>query len=124
LIKALEFNQDTPTHSKYVLRSNTRECYICSLAIRYYIGSGKNLPQNMMVTLPAAMKVPENDVEGLVNTIYPQIPHGVKPDEYFLDRTILCCKNDAVETHLKQEDLRYVPRRGDSCPWHRQSYQG
>jgi PIF1-like helicase len=72
------------------------------------IGSGKNLPQNMMVTLPTAMKVPGNNVEGLVNAIYLQISHGVKPDKYFLDRTILCCKNDVVDI-LNKEILDMFP---------------
>jgi PIF1-like helicase len=62
----------------------------------------------MMIRLPAAMKVPGNNVEGLVNTIYPQISHGVKPDEYFLDRTILCCKNNVVDT-LNKEILDMFP---------------
>jgi hypothetical protein len=53
------------------------------------IGSGKNLPWNMMITLPTAIKVLGNNVEGLVNVIYLQISHGVKLDEYFLDKTIL-----------------------------------
>ena len=72
------------------------------------VGAGKDLPPNRTITLPAAMKVPNNDVKGLVDTIYPHIADGDKPDEYFFNRTILCCRNDAVDK-LNKEILNIFP---------------
>ncbi|EPT05484.1 hypothetical protein FOMPIDRAFT_1083319, partial [Fomitopsis schrenkii] len=43
------------------------------------------------------MSLAHNTVAGLVNAVYLGITNGVKPDQYFLDRTILSPKNDAVD---------------------------
>lgn len=43
------------------------------------------------------MRVPGNSVEGLIDAIYPGIAQGDKQDDYFLNRTILSCKNDTVD---------------------------
>ena len=35
-------------------------------------------------------------VQGLVDAVYPGIAEGNKPDQYFLDRTILSAKNNTI----------------------------
>ncbi|OSX62633.1 hypothetical protein POSPLADRAFT_1092100, partial [Postia placenta MAD-698-R-SB12] len=44
------------------------------------------------------MRLMNNMVETLVDTLYPGIVNGQKPDQYFLERTILSAKNDAVDS--------------------------
>ena len=39
----------------------------------------------------------DKTLESLINTVYPGIEHGNKSPEYFLDRTILACRNDEVD---------------------------
>ena len=36
-------------------------------------------------------------LENLIGYTYPNIHLGNKPNQYFLDRTNLCCKNDDVD---------------------------
>src|SRR5882762_10044537 len=43
------------------------------------------------------MCLPHNDVQTLVDTIYPGIDQGNMSDQFFLERTILSPKNDAVD---------------------------
>jgi PIF1-like helicase/Helitron helicase-like domain at N-terminus len=62
------------------------------------VGAGRHTGPNSSITLPANMRLPDNTVEGLISTIYPNITNAEgKPDQYFLDRTILSTKNDAVD---------------------------
>jgi ATP-dependent DNA helicase PIF1 len=48
-----------------------------------------------MVDIPQAMCCPDNSIDDLISSTYPDIgiQHG---DAYFLGRTILSCKNDDV----------------------------
>jgi hypothetical protein len=39
----------------------------------------------------------DKTLESLINSVYPGIEHGHKSAEYFLDRTILACRNDEVD---------------------------
>jgi hypothetical protein len=48
----------------------------------------------LAVEIPRRMCVPT--LEDLITSIYPQIGAGQKQDEWFLNRTILCAKNDDV----------------------------
>ena len=59
------------------------------------------------VTLPAHMHC-GNTVKDLINATYPDIGVGNKDDQYFLDRTILSCKNDSVHD-LNNEILSMFP---------------
>ncbi|KAJ6466772.1 hypothetical protein C8R45DRAFT_761579, partial [Mycena sanguinolenta] len=46
------------------------------------------------------MKLPSNNVQSLINAIYPglsTIPSNHQLDKYFLDRTILSARNDDVD---------------------------
>ena len=62
------------------------------------VGAGKGLTSNNnFVQLPPNMRMQENTIQSLTNSIYPDIADGDKPDEYFLNRTILSPKNDAVD---------------------------
>src|ERR1700677_2529075 len=49
-----------------------------------------------------------DSVNGLINAIYPGISQGNKPDDYFLHRTILSPKNDAVD-NINQSILDTFP---------------
>jgi len=60
------------------------------------VGSGSNLTPEKTIELFPEMRLPQNDIQGLVNAIYPDIDQGNKPDAYFLERTILSSKNDTV----------------------------
>jgi len=62
------------------------------------VGAGLHLGPNASTTLPPSMCLSENTVETLINTIYPHVADAEgKPDQYFLERTILSSKNDAVD---------------------------
>jgi PIF1-like helicase len=61
------------------------------------VGAGRGLGPSKTIKLPPNMQLPDNSVKSLVNAIYPNITHGNKPDDYFLQRTILSPKNDTVD---------------------------
>jgi hypothetical protein len=44
----------------------------------------------------------------LINALYPELGHGHKNDQYFLDHTILSCKNDGVHD-LNTQMLEIFP---------------
>jgi len=54
------------------------------------------------------MIVADNTVKSLIDSIYPNISIPNHPDLYFLDCTILCCRNDDVDA-LNQEILNTFP---------------
>jgi len=60
------------------------------------IGAGTNMDVAETVLIPDSMICPNNSVDSLISSIYPGINHGNHPDSYFLDRSILCCRNDEV----------------------------
>lgn len=60
------------------------------------MGRGGHTDESDFISLPESFKCPENTVQSLINTIYPNI-HLNHPDKYFADRTILCSKNDDVD---------------------------
>src|SRR5271156_5841064 len=49
-----------------------------------------------------------NTVNDLINAVYPGIDTGGKYDQYFLDHTLLCCKNDDVND-INQQILSQFP---------------
>jgi hypothetical protein len=59
------------------------------------VGAGKGIDDSGNIELPAHLKC-GNTVDDLINSVYPDIHIGNKPDAYFLERTILACKNDDV----------------------------
>jgi len=62
------------------------------------VGAGHQLGPNASITLPPSMRLSENTVDSLINTIYPHVADAQgNPDQYFLERTILSSKNDAVD---------------------------
>ena len=61
------------------------------------VGSGTNLDNNTtIISIPNHMIIPDNLIISLIEQIYPRIQHGYKDDQYFLDRSILACKNEIV----------------------------
>ena len=60
------------------------------------------------VPLDQSMIVADNTVKSLVDSIYPNLTTPNNPDSYFLDRTILCCRNDDVDA-INQEILDTFP---------------
>ena len=61
------------------------------------VGSGSELAPDKSIELPANMRLPRNDVQNMINSIYPGIDQPDKPDQFFLERTILSSKNDTVD---------------------------
>ena len=60
-------------------------------------GSHNNIDASETVQLPEGMCLNEKTLESLINSVYPGIEHGNKSAEYFLDRTILACRNDEID---------------------------
>ena len=72
------------------------------------IGAGSPLPPDKSIQLPQNMCLPHNDIEELINAIYPDINQADLEDQFFLECTILSSKNDTVD-QLNQLILdRYV----------------
>jgi hypothetical protein len=62
------------------------------------IGAGRNYVEGTeRVEIPEDMCCENNTVESLIEATYPGIGQGHKEDQYFLDRTLLSCKNDDVD---------------------------
>ena len=61
------------------------------------VGEGKGLSPEKTISLPRTMITPHNTLQSLIDVIYPNIAIQPKPDSFFLDRTILTAKNDAVD---------------------------
>ena len=76
------------------------------------IGAGSNLDANETVQLPEQMCINDQSIESLINTVYPGIENGDKSAEYFLDRTILACRNDEVDD-INEAVLAKFP--GNAC---------
>ena len=74
------------------------------------IGNGSVSPDGSgIVKFPSTMKCPGNTVSGLIDAIYPSINvPGTATDQYLLDRTILCPKNDEVNV-INGEVLQKFP---------------
>ena len=62
------------------------------------------------IELPNNMCLPQNDVNSLVNAIYPDIDQPGKEDKFFLEHTILSATNDKVD-HLNHVILDTFPKR-------------
>jgi len=54
------------------------------------------------------MHLPQNNIQGLINAIYPDIDQSNREDNFFLERTILSATNDKVD-HLNQVILDSFP---------------
>lgn len=61
------------------------------------IGSGKNLDETETVKIPQSMCCTGNSLKDLINSTYPNLTQNHSNPKYFLDRTILSCKNDDVD---------------------------
>ena len=73
------------------------------------IGAGTHLNNNTQtVEIPQHMICADNAVDSLMDQIYPDIGHGDKDDQYFLDRSILACTNDVIKD-LNSELLDMFP---------------
>jgi len=67
------------------------------------IGAGTHLDNNTpTIPIPPYMICQDNSVDSLIEEIYPGIQHGDKDDQYFLDRSILACTNDAIRSMNSQ----------------------
>ena len=81
------------------------------------VGAGSHLPPDKSILLPPNMRLPQNNIEALINAIYPGLDHGNISDQFFLERTILSSKNDTVD-QLNQMILdRYVSPDINSVHW-------
>ena len=72
------------------------------------VGAGTQLDNTGRILIPQNMICPDNSINSLITDIYPGIQHGDKDDQYFLDRSILACKNDIV-MQLNSELLQLFP---------------
>ena len=73
------------------------------------VGAGTNIDNNSpTIAIPPNMICHDNSIHSLIQEIYPGIEHGDKDDQYFLDRSILACKNDIVKD-LNSEILELFP---------------
>ena len=76
------------------------------------IGAGNNLDERETVQLPEEMCLNDKTIESLIESVYPGIGHGDKNAEYFLDHTILACRNDEVD-EINEAVLAKFP--GNAC---------
>jgi len=65
------------------------------------VGEGKHTDRESNIIIPPAFHCPENTVESLISTVYPNIfelhPTHKDNDKYFADRTILSARNKDVD---------------------------
>src|ERR1700749_5257522 len=63
------------------------------------VGSGRGLPLDHKINIPPPHMLTPQNVEDLINEIYPNIEQGnTFQSEYFLERAILAARNDEVST--------------------------
>ena len=76
------------------------------------IGAGTNMDGDEKVEIPENMCCNPNTLEELIRMVYPniQLQHINNPNEYFLDRSILCCKNNDVD-EINKRILEMMPGR-------------
>ena len=60
------------------------------------IGHGEHTDEAYNITLPDHLCCPENTVDSLIDTLYPNIHIPNHPDQYFSERIILSCLNNEV----------------------------
>jgi hypothetical protein len=72
------------------------------------VGAGSDLTPDKTIQLPNNMRLPQNNVNSLVNAIYPDIDQPGREDKFFLEHTILSATNDKVD-HLNQLILDSFP---------------
>ena len=64
------------------------------------------------VQLPEQMCINDRTIDSLITNVYPGIENRDKGAEYFLDRTILACRNDEVD-NINDAVLAKFP--GNAC---------
>jgi hypothetical protein len=62
------------------------------------IGAGRMVNAGDTIKIPQHMLCQENTMESLINATYPEIEQDNQQDQYYLDRTILSCTNDNVDS--------------------------
>jgi hypothetical protein len=72
------------------------------------VGAGSDLTPDKTIELPNNMRLPQNNVDSLVDAIYPDIDQPGREDKFFLERTILSATNDKVD-HLNHVILDTFP---------------
>ena len=64
------------------------------------VSAGSPLPPDKSIQLPQNMCLPHNDIEELINAIYPGINQGNLEDQFFLEHTILSSKINSISSFL------------------------
>jgi len=72
------------------------------------VGAGSDLTPDKSIQLPDNMCLPQNNIQGSINAIYPDIDLPNREDQFFLKCTILSATNDKVN-HLNQVILDSFP---------------
>ena len=79
------------------------------------IGAGTNMDEHERIAVPENMCCNPNTLERLIDETYPDIHLANRPDQYFLERTILCCKNDDVDS-INKTILEKMPGQEKVLP--------
>ncbi len=74
------------------------------------IGAGTNMDEGERIAVPENMCCNPNTLERLIGETYPGIHLANRTNQYFLERTILCCKNDDVDD-INKTILEKMPGR-------------
>jgi hypothetical protein len=74
------------------------------------IGAGTNMDEGERISVPENMCCSPNTLERLIGETYPNIHLANRTNQYFLERTILCCKNDDVDD-INKKILEKMPGR-------------
>jgi hypothetical protein len=74
------------------------------------IGAGTNMDEGERIDVPENMCCNPNTLERLIGETYPNIHLANRSNQYFLERTILCCKNDDVDS-INKTILEKMPGR-------------
>ena len=81
------------------------------------VGAGSHLPPDKSILLPPNTCLPQNNIEALINAIYPGLDQGNISNQFIPECTILSSKNNTID-QLNQIILdRYVSPDINSVHW-------
>ena len=79
------------------------------------VGAGSHLTPDKTIQLPNNMRLPQNNIQGLIDAIYPDIHQPNREDNFFLERTILSATNDKVNhlNHVRSLEISVINNKLD-----------
>ena len=74
------------------------------------VGAGSHLTPDKSIQLPNNMRLPQNNIQGLIDAIYPDIHQPNREDNFFLELTILSATNDKVDhlNHVRSFEISLI----------------